>query len=587
MHRLCGKTGWSAIAFSQQEGIDYATAIFFVWVKPRSSMDTNDGIYVARLASHRNITLMVDVSTVSNAMRVFTQYSLYDLLEFSVVIPSSELLDCNINYVYFACNPYEYPTINTTTSNGSRSSGSGQIVWNVPTGVHTSISSRTLGSFNDSDARSTCQLVSNMFPKVSDLYFGLFITEAIVWLLCIPIFFLFWNHQPLKSRGIIPLASVVFNYSVTMTSLQNFITDLEWAVKYDCLLYGLLIQPAFLIMSTLLFLNYFRYILVVNINRNKQAVYAGKESMHIRSIKILKTLSSGSSMVAIVIGLFLLCVVFTLVVYGSFRGYCTEAGYLVLSAPLYLSILPFWGMCGLFAYDWISNCRKIFIKCKWKEILLDSDPYYYRVEQWIGCIAFILFCPVVVFIIVMAIINSLRVQVQQDVYLALAIMTTICIYGFSIYLYGFVVSVTIAQWTCRKIRPPKHLDTNDQLDLILRNEDLLTHFTIYAKQEWSLENLAAYIEIENYKKKPSMEVAQEIYKKYLNGADSPCEVNINPGSRSETRNSIDHDEIKTDLFDLVQKGIRSNLSDTYSRFINTTRYITWKTNYDLQMKEMQ
>jgi hypothetical protein len=88
-----------------------------------------------------------------------------------------------------------------------------------------------------------------------------------------------------------------------------------------------------------------------------------------------------------------------------------------------------------------------------------------------------------------------------------------------------------------------------------------------------------YEDIEKYLKEKDetkrKEISIQIYVNYLDGRSSPLEVNVNFKTRLIIKGFIHDNVFHDDLFDLCQKTIRANLSDTFSRFQNTPSYLQY------------
>ena len=69
--------------------------------------------------------------------------------------------------------------------------------------------------------------------------------------------------------------------------------------------------------------------------------------------------------------------------------------------------------------------------------------------------------------------------------------------------------------------------------------------------------------------------AEEIYSKYLDGSNSPMEVNVNSSTRNEVKKLIDEDNINEDLFSKIQITVDMNLFDTFNRFRFQKSYISY------------
>lgn len=529
---------------------------------------SNDGVRMARLLTHRpEEAYMLDTSEY-NPKEITTQFSLYDILEFTFTVNQRDINEGSIAYAYFACDESATITQNTTIRIPQFAN---KTIWNRPS-THKTIAKATLIDYNSSSTDQSCDLVANMFPKGSDLEQAVWIYEVTIYALQIPLWFILKDFQPMKSRSIIPLITVLFNYGISMTSFSHYYADLTWNTKYECLLYGLIIQPAFLILSSLHFLNYLRYILILNINKSKEAFSKGDHSTSIKMIRFLKNLTSETFMILWILFLFLTCEIYCIIIFFSMSQKCTTNAYIILSAPMFISVFPFIGILCIFFYDIIVNVKEIF--CNFTIFLFYGDPFFYRVEQVIGIAAFLVMFPIIGFIGTMQVLNAKRIETYVALYYAQASLTTVFFYLINFYLYGFVCIVTIITnlySACRKKKPTKKED----IERVFDSKELKSYFVEFAKQEWSIENVDIYSDILEYQKSPNVDDANKIYSKYLAGKDSPCEVNVSQALCLEIRKNIDDENITNTLFDNVRSAILLNLTDTYSRFIFTSKFEQW------------
>jgi hypothetical protein len=100
---------------------------------------------------------------------------------------------------------------------------------------------------------------------------------------------------------------------------------------------------------------------------------------------------------------------------------------------------------------------------------------------------------------------------------------------------------------------------------ILKDPILRASFAAFAKNEWSLENLLVWDDIQSFKKSPSRKKAQRIYKTYLTD-DSPRQVNTDRSKVKPIETALDKGNVDADTFKEIEKDAQQNMSDTYSRW---------------------
>ncbi|KAL9644628.1 hypothetical protein ABK040_015367 [Willaertia magna] len=122
-------------------------------------------------------------------------------------------------------------------------------------------------------------------------------------------------------------------------------------------------------------------------------------------------------------------------------------------------------------------------------------------------------------------------------------------------------------------------DITGSLTLILKQNDIFSLFKQYAKQEFSLENVYAFADLEYIKDLQKKNKEDEIWKelddfklKYLE-ANTNMELNVSSElKKSVNKNLKERKELKNLLED-IESAIVINLGDTYSRFIETEEYL--------------
>jgi hypothetical protein len=110
---------------------------------------------------------------------------------------------------------------------------------------------------------------------------------------------------------------------------------------------------------------------------------------------------------------------------------------------------------------------------------------------------------------------------------------------------------------------------------IFFNDDFRESFEKYCKEEYSIENFSFQVDVIKYEniinKKARNEMATKIYEKYLTD-DALLEINTSGTKRKKVFQKIEMNEVDSNLFGDILKDVHLNLSDTYSRWINTSEY---------------
>lgn len=123
--------------------------------------------------------------------------------------------------------------------------------------------------------------------------------------------------------------------------------------------------------------------------------------------------------------------------------------------------------------------------------------------------------------------------------------------------------------------------TIDDLEKMIANESLYNLFLEFSQAEWSSENLLYYRAVIKFQKEPTIQEANRIYDNFLK-LNSPCEINISRQICNEIKENIDQEKIRPLLFEKSLNTVRTNLNDTYSRFLSSGKYKSWKTEFDIK-----
>jgi len=104
------------------------------------------------------------------------------------------------------------------------------------------------------------------------------------------------------------------------------------------------------------------------------------------------------------------------------------------------------------------------------------------------------------------------------------------------------------------------------------------------KQEYSIENISCWKDVEDFKKERSIDVKRkkvvEIYNLYLNGNRSQLEVNVSSAIHIEIQKDMNESNYEN-IFDQLSKDILTNLRDTFQRLTTSERYQSYKKHQEL------
>jgi hypothetical protein len=143
----------------------------------------------------------------------------------------------------------------------------------------------------------------------------------------------------------------------------------------------------------------------------------------------------------------------------------------------------------------------------------------------------------------------------------------------------FPLVITIIELIRSRCR--KGEDINE-LDKLLNDKDDFVFFEEFCKVEYSIENLACWVDIQEYKKTRNDPMG--LYMKYCNGTDSPMEVNCERKTCLVALEKIKSGSVENDLFSDVELEVMINMRETFSRFPRWAKYIAHVANKKKQLE---
>jgi hypothetical protein len=588
---ICSKKGWSGIAIHQKPGIDTAMFIAMSWI------DKNGELKFGEMKNHQSKKLkeISSIGLLPPNNETIPELQYFQKQRF--IIEIDQILLLKFNYISIVCAD--------AFSDSSTFS------------YHQTVSTN---EYNISNTKSVCDLLSlNDYSKnLADNSIIYWIFEILFYIALLLIAVQFRNYQPLKSRGFIPYLAILAQYGACLSSIQYFFFGLDIRSKYSCIIQSLLHENFVTTIFSIMPINYLRYILLINMNKVKENVSLDgkKRSYYFKTILFMKFLSQpGVSFFLLsfvwifisLIDLFYIAVItpqFSCETFKSYGLYSIHLFFNVCYGIIFFTI----GIIDIITnfVRYISKTKKesvyrrnAWIKLLWRNFIdfyFTSDPFYFRIEQ---LIAFIVFC----FYLFVEILNynALIFGVENSFHFYfgqffLPAARSFIGYSFAFYQAFIPLLVTairlliqrIKKMTKRQIEPSWDFLTNS-----LKDEDMFNLFLVFSSSEWSQENVLAHRDIEKFKRLKGKEKKENhafnIYYTYLNGANSPLELNIDLRTRNDLFNEINNEDCKfqNDIFENVEKNVKINLSDTWSRFILTDVYSNYCKNEEIQAQEME
>jgi hypothetical protein len=349
-----------------------------------------------------------------------------------------------------------------------------------------------------------------------------------------------------------------------------------------------------------------RYVCILTLSRSKANLYVTvkvkgetKETSNkfIKFLKILQHPLINLGILVVYILIFLVLEVIIYLVFGAIGigGFCFES---VVYLGIFNSVAVFiwiflWSLGSLLdfilhitnSFSRVNGKIKFDFKClnPWL-FFVKQDPFFYRFELYI--IAPLL----IVFFFIYILFALLQFdQLYKLVFIIIYTIFTHCLY---FYLVIYVLLVTIIQLLRQCICRSNH--PTEEIDKILFDTENggFQMFESFSRDEYSIENVSCWSDIQSFKKlnpekdqEQMKKLANDLFQKYLNGNDSPLEVNVNSKSRKNVEILLKNEKLNGNLFDEILSGIKLNLSDTYGRLHITAEFALYsqKTKFKEEM----
>jgi hypothetical protein len=219
-----------------------------------------------------------------------------------------------------------------------------------------------------------------------------------------------------------------------------------------------------------------------------------------------------------------------------------------------------------FAMDLIPNW-KLVVTFKWIDYIFYHDPYYFR-AQVLLFVPFMVFSLVCEIVILVYTVDYVRIaeNINWTMSLNTAIYSILCVIEV---IFPLVLTILELFRGCGKKPPSK----DGILEDLLANKATETLFIDFCQKEFSLENVLCYKDVQEFKKTKHDPLG--IYYKYLNGGASVMEVNVQRKYCVEIFQKLKSGEVTDNIFDDIEKELRTNLYDNYGRFKNSTKYVKY------------
>jgi hypothetical protein len=341
------------------------------------------------------------------------------------------------------------------------------------------------------------------------------------------------------------------------------------------------LQQIVFIMILLYFLRYFS---IINLNTQKNDLYTkigqDVEKWQKFRFRLLKLFTSTWLTISFVIGSYLtLSMIFFIILAawqpsGSFL--CQFDTLLVIKTVHNAQLIVIYALTLICLLgDVVSNWYLLFRQCKWFTYIFKNDPYWFR-AQIVLFIPFMIYSLVVEIYTLAATTKYLGVVTKFQELIALNTTQALILFLIDV-IFPLVITIIESIRSCARKKPAKNA-----LIAVLHDKESNELLVEFSQLEFSIENLACYHDIQQFKKTKANAV--QIHAKYLNGSDSVMEVNCQKKSCQVILEKIKFGEVDEELFAQIEQDVLVNLADTYSRFITWDKYVSHTKNKSTQLE---
>eukprot|EP01080_Neovahlkampfia_damariscottae_P003294 gene3294-5735_t len=536
-------TGWTAIGWSSENSTKESHMFLVYQNESKLIMNQIDDHYQVREPSEVDFKNFKQLDSLLPQKFIFFQFEVDGWN-----MPDNE-------YIFFAFNNLITPT--------------------SPQNISRHNYQRTLKIKLSENVFPSCAVVRPGIAETMNLY--VYIASLVFNFFVLILYLLLQNEQPLKSRGTLPIFAIIAHFIYYMTHFPEFLS-LEWRNYFICFI--MMINYSALQSSYILIpLTFFRYLIIVNLNKQKQHYYnerqQGKDE-EIKVSKIFKLLdfftSTSTSLFFITFYFFIMIIIYVLVSSND-NWKCTERVLTSNSLIFTASNFTIGGAIFLLQfYDIIANI-KTWLRCQLLDFFIRKDPFLFRSELLFVNFFIPLYC-----------LNIFYFYYEySEVYFY---MNSVLLYWLYWIQILFILTITvlkkISKLFCSRNRSAI---SEDEIEWVMSIPELKEMFINFSRKEWSLENILIYEDLLKFKKisskKQKLEYANIIFDRYL-AVNSHFEVNVDEDLRYKVFQKIEFSEIDSSLFDEIQIALQLNLLDTLSRLKEENHYKRFEYNYKIE-----
>jgi hypothetical protein len=439
--------------------------------------------------------------------------------------------------------------------------------------VHDYLESTKFNILND----PTVECSNFLEPARWEIYqVGSLISILVLYVLLFISCLILWKFQPLRSRGISPHLTLFFLFAQLVMEMRNYFSIPIFQGSL-CFYYAFGYYPLQQVCFLVIWIYFIRYFSIINMNENKMTIFQDKTVNKLieSKIKILKATSSPWFVIILLILSYLLVVLvfFISLIPNSFE---CKFGNLTAIKTIHNILLIFIYLLTLlsFGLDLIGN-YKLITQCQWIRYIF-NDPYYFRVQ-------ILLYIPFMIYSLITEIYTLATTLKYIDIVKNYQVTMTFNTISASILLLIDVVFPLI--FTGFVLMKSLKKSSPEGFQKWIEDPEVLLLFTKYCQSEYAIENLAAYLDIQEFKKTRHDPLG--IYFKYLNGLNSPMEINVSKKVCLEIYDKLKVGEIDGNIFEHVERTLNTNMTDTFSRFMFSSAYVKLIKNKKIQQELLE
>jgi hypothetical protein len=399
------------------------------------------------------------------------------------------------------------------------------------------------------------------------------------WSCCVGIYiinfgllFVYRNHQPLKSRGIMPYLLNIFQLFVLMLCLLNWFGTIEFLAKIRCYVRVFIFYPIFVSLLLGSVMIYTRYNLFKLINHWKDGVVKARNgyfSTKSRVIKFYQLLQTNTVQLIIFFVFLITLMVLFLIVHlstsnGDIRSFhCRPVEFAYWTGIIFTIVMMFLNVPLAVYVDWDDWKR-----CKWKTLFF-KDSLSFKFEIYVLFVAFVIWTVTAQILFnFLGILNSTPWHIV-GISLQHTILYTIQCW------HPLVRTIINHMFSCCISKKKQNF-----LVEILDDPRGMKMLYSYAKTEFAVENVSCYDDVLKYEHEMDeikrREMAEKIWDLYLDQGKSMLEVNIVQFQRNAVWSLMKAGYFPTSLFDHVKAALLANIGDTYSRLLRTSIFAEYQ-----------